>query len=271
MAGRWSVVLPVKGGPSAKSRLGAPAGLAEAMAADCLAAVAAAAEVADVVVVTGDARTREVAGALGARVVSQPEHAPGLEAAVGTGLAACAPGGRVAVLLADLPSLRPEDLDATLRDVGALLDAAAEVRQVVVPDAEGTGTVLLAARRPDDVRHAFGTGSAARHVALGAHRLDVAPARLRRDVDTRADLAEAVALGVGPRTARTLREMQATVLRYDAATRGGEVVTDDGVRLAIVPGGLDGSGLRHLRPGQRVSCTRTDDGVDDVHVHGISD
>ena len=49
-----------------------------------------------------------------------------------------------------------------------------------------------------------------------------------------------------------------------------QVVTDDGVRLAIVPGALDGSGLRHLRPGQRVTCTRTDDGVDDVHVHGIS-
>ena len=84
---------------------------------------------------------------------------------MGTGLAACAPGRRAAVLLADLPSLRPQDLDATLRAVGALLDAAPDARQVVVPDAEGTGTVLLAARRPDEIRHAFGTGSAARHEA----------------------------------------------------------------------------------------------------------
>jgi hypothetical protein len=29
--------------------------------------------------------------------------------------------------------------------------------------------------------------------------------------------------------------------------------------------------LLHLRPGQRVTCTRTDgDGVTDVHVHGIT-
>jgi 2-phospho-L-lactate guanylyltransferase len=231
----------------------------------------AASEVAEVVVVTGDARTREVAGALGARVVSQPDLVPGLEAAVGTGLAACAPGAPAAVLLGDLPALRPDDLDTTLRAVAAVLAADPGARQVVVPDADGTGTVLLAARRPDQVRHAFGTGSAARHVALGARRLESVPARLRRDVDTPADLAAAVVLGVGPRTARTLRRVQATVLRYDAASRGGEVVTDDGVRLPIEPGGLDGSGLLHLRPGQRVTCTRTGDGVTGVHVHGVGD
>jgi cold shock CspA family protein len=66
--------------------------------------------------------------------------------------------------------------------------------------------------------------------------------------------------------------MQATVLRFDAATRTGEVVTDEGVRLTMTPDALDGSGLRHLRPGQRVTCAATgDDRVSGVRLHGIED
>lgn len=269
MAAAWSVVLPVKGGPDAKSRLGAPPDLALSMALDCVGAVVAASATTDVVVVTGDEEVSRSAAALGARVVRQPDDVRGLTGAVATGLADCAPGLPVAVLLADLPCLRPGDLDTGLARVLELLDAGAQ--GVVVPDAEGSGSVLLAAPHPDAVRHAFGPGSAARHAALGAHRLEDVPARLRRDVDTRQDLTVAIGLGVGPRTARTLRDMQATVLRYDEQTRGGEVVTDDGVRLPMAAGALEGSGLLHLRPGQRVTCTRDDDGcVTAVHVHGIS-
>jgi len=264
----WSVVLPVKGGPGAKSRLAARPGLALAMAGDCIAAVTATPGVADVVVVTADDEAARVAAGLGARVVDQPGSARGLAGAIATGLAACAADAPVAVLLADLPSLRPVDLGTALGAVAALLREGRPA--VVVPDAEGTGSVLLAAGRPADVRHAFGAGSADRHQDRGAHRLEYVPARLRRDVDTRADLVAALELGVGPRTARTLRDVQATVLRYDPGTRGGEVVTDDGVRLAMAPGALDGSGLRHLRAGQRVTCSRTDEGtVTGVHLHGI--
>lgn len=269
MGAGWSVVLPVKGGPGAKSRLAARPGLALAMAGDCIEAVAAADGVDDVVVVTGDGEATALAAELGARVVDQPRSARELTGAVTTGLAACPPDAPAAVLLADLPSLRPGDLGTALAAVATLLRDGR--RAVVVPDADGTGTVLLAAGRPADVRHAFGAGSAARHVELGAYRLEQVPARLRRDVDTRADLVAALELGVGPRTARTLRDVQATVLRYDPGTRGGEVVTDDGVRLAMAPGALDGSGLRHLRPGQRVTCTRAEDGtVTEVHLRGIS-
>lgn len=51
----------------------------------------------------------------------------------------------------------------------------------------------------------------------------------------------------------------ATVRRYDAATRGGELVRDDGTALALPPGALD-AGVRLLRPGQRVRV-RLEDGV----------
>jgi 2-phospho-L-lactate guanylyltransferase len=263
----WDVVLPVKGGSAAKSRLRAPAGLALAMALDCVEAVVGAAPVARAVVVTGDETVATGTSALGAHVVRQPPPG-GLRDAVERGLRAARPGP-VAVLLADLPCLRPDDLATALDGAARLLASGAP--SVLVPDAEGSGTVLLAAAAANDLRHAFGAGSARRHRDLGAVDLD-APPRLRRDVDTRDDLVHAERLGVGPRTARTLHDMQATVLRYDAATRTGEVVTDDGVRLSMTPDALDGSGLRHLRPGQRVSCTASgDDGVSGVHLRGIED
>ena len=46
--------------------------------------------------------------------------------------------------------------------------------------------------------------------------------------------------------------MQATVSGFDAATRSGRVLTDDGVEMAFPTDVFDASGLRLLRPGQRV-------------------
>ena len=80
---------------------------------------------------------------------------------------------------------------------------------VVVPDAEGSGTVLLAGRTPADLDPAFGPDSLTEHVRRGAVRLDLDLPRLRRDVDTPADLDQALALGVGPRTATALHDRTA--------------------------------------------------------------
>ncbi len=203
----WAVVLPVKGGRGAKSRLGAAGagGVALAMALDCLEAVLAcpAATVGDVVVVTADPAVSAGAAATAAalragqrlRVVADPGG--GLDAAAAAGLAAVGASTRRAVLLADLPSLRAGDLVAALAAVGA--GGAA-----LVPDAEGTGTVLLTAAPGAPTRTAFGERSASAHEALGARRLDLDLPHLRRDVDTATDLARAVALGVGRRTAAVL-------------------------------------------------------------------
>ena len=46
--------------------------------------------------------------------------------------------------------------------------------------------------------------------------------------------------------------MQATVWEYDATSRSGRVLLDDGVALSFDADALNGSGLRLLRPGQRV-------------------
>lgn len=69
--------------------------------------------------------------------------------------------------------------------------------------------------------------------------------------------------------------MQATVSRYDPVTGAGTCVLDDGTELDVAPGALSGSGLRHVRPGQRITVTerRGDDGeryVDGVRIVGVT-
>ncbi|WP_345459423.1 2-phospho-L-lactate guanylyltransferase [Nocardioides marinquilinus] len=201
------VVLPAKPPAVGKSRLGAAAGerrhaLAEAFALDTAAACLAARRVRGVLAVTDDA-------ALGSRLVAKgcgaiPDgDASGLNPALRQGAAEAVrrwPGARPVAVLADLPALRPADLDAALGAVAEHLrrqpDAAA-----YVADAAGTGTVLYtaSAHRFDP---AFGAGSAAAHRAAGAWPVPGELRTLRHDVDDGDDLAAAVLIGVGPATAR---------------------------------------------------------------------
>ena len=62
--------------------------------------------------------------------------------------------------------------------------------------------------------------------------------------------------------------MQATVSRFDHDTRSGAVVLDDGVELPFDSGALEGTGLRFLRPGQRVRLT-VSEGDDRRHVEHL--
>ncbi|MDO3700721.1 2-phospho-L-lactate guanylyltransferase [Micromonospora sp. C28SCA-DRY-2] len=197
----WTVVVPVKRLAVAKSRLrGALAGvpheeLALALAADTVAAVRACPAVAEILVVTDDARVAAAARDAGARVLPDRPGA-GLNAAFRHG-AAAAGGGWVAGLTADLPALRPAELVAALRAVPA---GPPGVRRFVA-DAPGDGTVLLAAPPGVPLDPRFGAGSAAAHAASGALPLVGDWPSLRRDVDTADDLAAAARLGLGPRTA----------------------------------------------------------------------
>jgi 2-phospho-L-lactate guanylyltransferase len=199
---RWRVVVPVKHADLAKTRLVPPASLsrpdlARAVARDTLEAVCRAVRPEDVVVATSDPSAQEAALELGALV--EPDPGDGLNAAVRAGLlrAQGEPGaGHVAVLLGDLPALRPQDLAAALA-------ACAAYPRSVVPDAEGTGTVLLTATPGHLLAPSFGAGSAARH-ATGATLLTPDLPRLRQDVDDVGSLAEAVQLGVGRHTAAVL-------------------------------------------------------------------
>jgi len=223
---RWQVVLPVKGGPTAKSRLradidrtamaaawaGTEIGYADgtalsgalgtAIAQDTVAATAACPAVSDLVVVSADAAVRQWAVGT-ARVVPETVPGAGLLAAVADGLAATV-GGPVAVLLADLPAMRPEDLLHALKAAHRLLHAPDAPPMVALGDADGRGTVMVAARRPVDLSPAFGPDSLRQHRHRGAVTLDGGYERLRRDVDTVADLQLATELGVGRHTEAVL-------------------------------------------------------------------
>lgn len=197
----WHVVLPVKEAGLAKTRLEPPAPLtraelARAMARDTLEAVCGALPPSRVVLVTSDPAADASGRQLGARVVSDPGG--GLNAAVRAGIQALTGAGEaaVAVLLGDLPSARPEDVEAAL-------EAAAGHDRAVVPDASGSGTVLLSSLRGVDLRPAFGPDSARRH-AEWAHLLDLDLPRLRTDVDDARALEEVAHLGVGRHTAAVL-------------------------------------------------------------------
>jgi 2-phospho-L-lactate guanylyltransferase len=194
----WVVVMPVKRMAMAKTRLrgaapGVPhARLVLAMASDTLAAALACPSVHRALVVTDDPDAAAVLGGLGAQRVPDHPH-PGINAALARG-AAVAAGSPVVALTGDLPALRPLELAAALA-------ALSHHPRGFVPDAQGTGTAMLAARAGVALDPRFGVGSAQAHAASGAVRLDGDWPTLRQDVDTAADLAAATALGLGRYTA----------------------------------------------------------------------
>lgn len=179
--------MPLKPAASGKSRLGAPEAVVRAIGIATVRAAASAAGVAEVVVVTADPATADaLAGMPRVRVVR--EHAPrGLRLAIASALTTIPSGTRRAVLLGDLPTLRPADLTRALA-------AAGRHPRAFVADAPGTGTTLVTALPGMVWRSAFGRASASRHRALGLVAVPV-PLRssLRHDVDTPRQLARATA------------------------------------------------------------------------------
>ena len=55
--------------------------------------------------------------------------------------------------------------------------------------------------------------------------------------------------------------MQATVYRFDPESAAGSVLTDEGVVLPFDVTALRRSGLRHLRPGQRLTVEQSPEGT----------
>ncbi|XAS75882.1 2-phospho-L-lactate guanylyltransferase [Dermatophilaceae bacterium Sec6.4] len=209
----WRVIVPVKERDHAKTRLRPPTGvdrsqLAMAFALDTLSAVFDVVAASGVFVVTDDQGVAGFVADRGGNTVRDPGR--GLNPAIAAGLNAasdadlmsdqpchpsrpCHPG---AVLLGDVPCLTPADLTAALR-------ACAVAESCVVPDADGTGTVLLTHHDLRRIVPRFGAGSAARHSRCAA-TLPLDLPRLRTDVDNEAAFEQARVLGVGPHTSALL-------------------------------------------------------------------
>lgn len=209
------LVLPVKELHRAKSRLApstatlpgsaddrarAHRDLAQALVRDTLAAVLEA-RVRQVVVVTGDPAALADVVPAGVIMITDPGH--GLNAAIRRAAShrRAEPPGLVASLQADLPALRPDELDEALTQAGQRLTGPDEPPPAVfVADHLGTGTTLLVTGPGRRVDPRFGPASAAAHRAAGAQELDGAWPGLRTDVDTPDDLDAVQALGTGPAT-----------------------------------------------------------------------
>ncbi|MDQ1536317.1 MAG: 2-phospho-L-lactate/phosphoenolpyruvate guanylyltransferase [Actinomycetota bacterium] len=199
----WRLIVPVKGQLSAKSRLHPPAGvaradLAHAFALDTIAAAFAVIPATQLIVVTSDEHTATFVRDQGGIVVA--DGGEGLNPAIRLGIEYV---GRVlglgptAVLLGDIPTLRPQDL------VNALTLCATHPR-ALVPDAAGLGTVLLTSLSPGDLDPRFGQDSAREH-SRDSIRLDLDLPALRADVDDDQALRSAINIGVGSHTAMALR------------------------------------------------------------------
>ncbi|MER5456291.1 2-phospho-L-lactate guanylyltransferase [Micromonospora sp. NPDC002389] len=198
--GPWVVVVPAKSFAAAKTRcvgLAAAdrAALARAMLTDVVGGLTRARRVRAVVVASTDPEVTATALACGAVVagrIGPPDLNREVDAALR--LAGEAYGdARLAVVMADLAAARPAEFDAALA-------AAGPYPRAVVPDADGTGTTLLALTEAADFRPYLGPGSRRRFLADGYHDLPVLAPGLRRDVDTVAHLLDLRAGHLGANT-----------------------------------------------------------------------
>jgi 2-phospho-L-lactate guanylyltransferase len=198
---RWTLVITTKSAAIGKSRL-APyardlrADLARAMALDTVDAALRCALVGGLIAVTDDAESARAFDSLGALVIPD-EPRDGLNAALSHGAAAARlrrPDAAVAALQADLPALRPRELERALR-------AAARFATAFVSDTAGIGTALYCANSGVAFQPRFGGQSRLAHLDGGAAEV-LLPGidSVRQDVDTEADLHAAAALGLGPRS-----------------------------------------------------------------------
>lgn len=196
---QFAVLVPVKPPAQGKSRLvgtteGLRRDLAAAFALDTVAACLAARRVGAVLAVTDDASfSRQLTGAGCAAI---PDGVTGdLNATLRQAAAEAHrrwPGLVSVAVCADLPALRPEDLDIALA-------AAPADRPGFVADATGLGTTMYVA--PHAVfAPRFGPGSRQLHLDAGAIELMGELPSLRHDVDDLDDLRRVLTLGVGPRT-----------------------------------------------------------------------
>lgn len=193
------VLVPVKPPAVGKSRLvGLPTELrrelAVAFALDTVTACLATTGVGAVLAVTDDAAFSQRLAALGCEAV--PDGVAGdLNACLRLGAAEAVrrwPRLSPVALCADLPALRPVDLESAIRTLPVEAPS-------FVADAAGTGTTMYAAPLASfDPR--FGPDSREAHLRAGAVAVEGDLVSLRQDVDDLDDLHRVLRLGVGPHT-----------------------------------------------------------------------
>lgn len=207
MHASYAVVVPVKPPTIGKSRLQGlrddqRRALAEAFAVDTVSACLRSGTVAQVLVATDDAAFSRHFAELGCATVPDGDSS-GLNSALRQAAAEARrrwPDLVPVALCADLPALRPDDLDDALA-------RAADAPSAFVADAHGLGTTLYVAAH-DEFAPRFGVASRDAHRAGGAREIDGDLTSLRRDVDDLDDLRVARGLGLGPATERLAERLR---------------------------------------------------------------
>jgi 2-phospho-L-lactate/phosphoenolpyruvate guanylyltransferase len=262
-----AAVLALKPIEHAKSRLAVPdplrRRLAWTMALDTLSALCHA--LPHVLVVSDqpalEARLRRAG--LGVAVIGESGHV-GINSALRRGASALRSQGFTTVVasVGDLPALKPES-------VVRILDASRPYPRSFIADASGIGTTILVAHGVELAPQFQGRSAAAHHasgaVSLSAGAIGSPVADARRDVDTEADLAAAIGLGVGPATRALVDHETDRLGRYELITAtqwhnadGDQLaVTAAGSRIAL-PAEALGDELRHARLGQRLHSVEAD-------------
>lgn len=188
MPERVAVVVLAKDAHTAKTRLTVERStrqqIAWCLAATTIRTALAARSVGDVYVVTSDQRIATDAEVAGACIV--PEGAPlGMNRAATLGrrhAIDASPDSAIAIIVADLPDLEPDDLDQVIAEFRE------RRRPMFVADHHGVGTTFLIAESHIQMGIAFGRGSAQRHQRLGYEPARRALRGLRVDLDTPEDL-----------------------------------------------------------------------------------
>jgi 2-phospho-L-lactate/phosphoenolpyruvate guanylyltransferase len=186
---RATVVILAKDSRSAKTRLQLPSDEARQVALHLAAATVrtalAAERVGDVLVVTGDPEIAVDALESGADVLAEPRPL-GMNRAAELGRRQALALGRrapLATMVADLPHLRPRDINCVLTE----FDETGQ--PLFVADRMGAGTTFLVHGPDHRPGFGFGRGSAVMHRRLGYRASLTAPPGLRTDLDSREDLA----------------------------------------------------------------------------------
>jgi 2-phospho-L-lactate/phosphoenolpyruvate guanylyltransferase len=262
-----AAVIAIKPIEHAKSRLAVPdplrRRLAWTMALDTLSALCRA--LPHVLVVSDqpalEARLRRAG--LAVEVISESGHV-GINSALTRGALRLHAQGFASVVacVGDLPALRPES-------VARVLDASRFHPRSFVADASGVGTTMLVAHDVELAPQFQGRSAAAHHasgaVSLAAEAIGSPVADARCDVDTEADLAAAIGLGVGAATMALVDHEKGRLGRYQLITAtqwsnadGDQLaITASGSRIALPADALRGE-LRHAQLGQRLHAVEAD-------------
>lgn len=205
----WTLVIPFKGSPGSKSRLGAGGvspdmrqRLAEAFLLDALHAARACQEVSRLIVSTPDGDVAQTVAQTGCEVWVEPAGLGGLNASVSWALnEANQPRTACAVMASDVPFV-------TSSEISQALQLGAKLERSMVADREGTGTTMLLANHTKPFGPAFGENSRLLHSALGFEPLPIPQASgLRNDVDVFEHLHSPYTLGLGSHTSAVLKTL----------------------------------------------------------------